>query len=218
MDHLSSSLLNTLTAQPLDRSAHGRKDPAWLLTQLNDIRAEFLVLNGHGIVTVNRIPLILSHVQYQDLVSFDDPLLLGLKKSNDIPVFSVNITGLDLEENLSVFSQVLIEQSMAKSSDDIEALSLREIAKEIDHDLASMYSYATLLNHWHLTTRFCSRCGSSLMTVEGGSAQQCSNESCAHIDYPRINPAVIMRITKGDKILLARQENWVENMLSLIHI
>jgi len=32
---------------------------------------------------------------------------------------------------------------------------VREITFEIDGDLASMYSYASILNHWHLTTRFC---------------------------------------------------------------
>ncbi len=203
MDHLNRSLLNTYSAQPLDRSAHGRKDPVWLATQLANTRSEFLVLDGHRVVSINRVPVILSHYQFHGLNSSVNPLLLGLKKTDNTPVYLVNIT--EPEEGLSAFSQ-----------DIIESFSLREITKEIDPEMASMYSYATLLNHWHLTTRFCTRCGSGLEIIEGGSAQKCTNESCGHIEYPRINPAVIMRVTKGDKILLARQDHWPESMYSVL--
>ena len=203
MDHLSRSLINTYTAQPLDRSTHGRKDPVWLATQLANIQSEFLVLDGHSVVSINRVPLILSHDQFHALNSLVNPVLLGLKKTDNTPVFLVNIT--EPEESLNALSQ-----------DVIESHSLREITSEIDPEIASMYSYATLLNHWHLTTRFCTRCGSGLEIIEGGSAQQCTNEACGHIEYPRINPAVIMRVTKDDKILLARQDHWPEHMYSVL--
>ena len=46
--------------------------------------------------------------------------------------------------------------------------------------------------------------------------QQCTNEACKHIEFPRINPAVIMRVTKGNKILLARQASWPEFKYSVL--
>ncbi len=235
MDHLHHSLLNTYTAQPLDRSAHGRKDPDWLATQLADTRSEYLILNGHGIVTINRAPLILSQDQFHALNASDkltnpvNPLLLGLKKTDNTPVFLVNTT--EPEEDLSALFQPIlnninslddidntevIDNAKAIENQSIERLSLREITREIDPEMASMYSYATVLNHWHITTRFCTRCGSALEIKEGGSVQQCTNESCSHIEYPRINPAVIMRVTKDNKILLARQANWPEYRYSVL--
>ena len=198
MDHLHRSLLNTYTAQPLDRSAHGRKDPAWLTTQLANTQSEYLFLNGHSIVTINRVPLILSHDQFHALDSSVNPLLLGLKKTDNTPVFLVNIR--EPKEGLSTLFQELIDNSESIDGETFESLSLWDITREIDPKMASMYSYAILLNHWHISTRFCTRCGSALEIKEGGSLQQCTNESCAHIEYPRINPAVIMRVTKGNKI------------------
>jgi NAD+ diphosphatase len=55
-----------------------------------------------------------------------------------------------------------------------------------------------------------------LVHKQGGLTQQCTNEECGHIEFPRINPAVIMRITNGDKILLARQESWPERRFSVL--
>ena len=86
MDHLHRSLLNTYTAQPLDRSAHGRKDPNWLTTQLDNTRSEYLILDGHRIVTINCVPLILSYYQFHDLKASSNlanpvnPSLQGLKR------------------------------------------------------------------------------------------------------------------------------------------
>jgi len=85
MDHLSRSLLNTYTAQPLDRSAHGRKDPDWLAAQIANVSSKYLILDGHAIVTVNRVPLILSHTQFQTLGLTRQSALLGINKADGIP-------------------------------------------------------------------------------------------------------------------------------------
>lgn len=204
MDHLSRSLLNTYTAQPLDRAAHGRKNPDWLAAQLANTQSRYLILDGHSVVTANRTPLILSHTQFQSLNITQQPALLGIQKTDDTPVFSVNIA------DPAMTLATLVNDSI------IESLSLREITREIDPEMASMYSYATLLNHWHISTRFCTRCGTALEIKEGGSMQQCTNESCGHIEFPRINPAVIMRVTKGNKILLARQASWPKFKYSVL--
>ncbi len=201
MDHLTRSLLNTYTAQPLDRSAHGRKNPDWLAAQLAHPAAEFLVLDDHSVVTSERTLLVLTQAQFQALDVSATPMLLGLKKTDGTPVFSVNIT-----EPASVLT----------TFPNIESPSLRTITRQIDPEVASMYSYATLLNHWHITTRFCTRCGTALEIKEGGSMQQCTNSACGHIEFPRINPAVIMRVTKGNKILLARQASWPEFKYSVL--
>lgn len=217
MDHLSRSLLNTYTAQPLDRSAHGRKDPDWLAAQLANTQSEYLVLDGHSVVTHNRAPVILSQAQFLALTVSVNPTLLGIKKTDGTPVFSVNLTNsaIALDALLNDSSDLMAKHEPQATST-IESLSLREITRRIDPEIASMYSYATLLNHWHITTRFCTRCGAALEIKEGGSMQQCTNESCGHIEFPRINPAVIMRVTRGNKILLARQASWPEHKYSVL--
>lgn len=222
MDHLSRSLLNTFTAQPLDRSAHGRKNSDWLTAQAANTKSYYVIFDGHSVVTVNRIPLVLSHVQFQTLDFADEPALLGLLKTHDAPVFMLNVTepadtlAVVLDGLSEIIDPISLSVTPLREPPVIESVSLREIARDIDHDLASLYSYASLLNHWHICTRFCTRCGSTLVKKEGGSMQQCSSESCAHIEFPRINPAVIMRVTMGNKILLARQANWPEHRYSVL--
>jgi NAD+ diphosphatase len=120
------------------------------------------------------------------------------------PIFKININ--DPETVLAP----LLNNPEFSDVNAFEAQTLREFTRYLDNDTASMYGYASILNHWHQTTRFCTRCGSGLAQKEGGVIQQCTNDDCRHIEFPRINSAVIMRVTHGDKILLARQETWPE--------
>ena len=205
MDHLSRSLLNTYTAQPLDRAAHLRKDADNLAQQYQHPDALFLVLDGHNVVMLGDQPLQLNQMQWQSLKLEHTPSLLGLRLRDNIPVFKVNI-----RELLSDLAALDIDPALLQSS------SLRDVTPKLDIDTAAMYSYALILNHWHITTRHCTRCGTLLRQGEGGSVQQCASDACGHIEFPRINPAVIMRVTCGEKILLARQASWPEHRYSVL--
>ena len=213
MDHLSRSLLNTFTAQPLDRVAHGRKDKDWLSAQASHRNARFLVLNKHNLMAYGQQPLILSLAQFQQLDVSEPTALLGVKDKGteqESPVFKINVNDPD-----TALAPLLNNPEFA-DIDAFEAHPLRGFVHCLDVDTASMYSYASILNHWHQTTRFCTRCGSGLVQREGGVIQQCSNDDCRHIEFPRINSAVIMRVTHGEKILLARQETWPEGRYSVL--
>ena len=58
-----------------------------------------------------------------------------------------------------------------------------------------------LLN-WRATHRFCGACGGALEEHPVEMARQCP--ACGHVDYPCIAPAVIVRVEKDGRILLAR--------------
>ncbi len=55
---------------------------------------------------------------------------------------------------------------------------------------------------WYADNRFCGRCGGSLSLHNTERALRCP--SCGNVIYPRINPAVIVGVTKGDSILITR--------------
>ena len=76
-------------------------------------------------------------------------------------------------------------------------------------DIAGAMPYSTaqrafqILN-WRRDYRFCPRCGTPLVRKDSPElAMRCP--SCRRDFYPRLNPAVIMRVVHGDKILLARR-------------
>ena len=55
---------------------------------------------------------------------------------------------------------------------------------------------------WYIDNRFCGRCAHSLEPSKEERALVCP--SCGNVVYPRINPAVIVGVIKGDKLLITR--------------
>lgn len=55
---------------------------------------------------------------------------------------------------------------------------------------------------WYSDNRFCGRCGHLLMPDDTERALRC--RECGNIVYPRINPAVIVGVTNGDRLLITR--------------
>ena len=76
-----------------------------------------------------------------------------------------------------------------------------------------------LVSCWHLWTwygrnRFCGRCAHPLVPDAAERALRC--EGCGLVVYPAIAPAVIVAITRGDSILLARSVRSTFRHYSLI--
>ena len=55
---------------------------------------------------------------------------------------------------------------------------------------------------WYADNRFCGKCGSPNGFHPAERALQCGR--CGHVVYPRINPAVIVGVIKGDCLLITR--------------
>lgn len=58
------------------------------------------------------------------------------------------------------------------------------------------------LYNWYRDNRFCGRCGSEMSHSDKERMMHC--EHCNNMVYPRINPAIIVAVTSGDRILLTR--------------
>ncbi len=61
---------------------------------------------------------------------------------------------------------------------------------------------AVHLLHWDETTQFCGCCGTKNEWSSESEAKLCP--ACGYESFPRVAPAVIVAVTKGDQILLAR--------------
>ena len=58
------------------------------------------------------------------------------------------------------------------------------------------------LAEWHVSSRFCGRCGGENIHDENERAMFCPE--CGKKVYPRIDPAVIVGVVKGDRLLITR--------------
>lgn len=96
-----------------------------------------------------------------------------------------------------------------------QLMPLRQILSRLDQTSFERISRALQLLEWQKNHRFCSHCGTATIRhVQGEFAQVCP--ACAYTAYPRVNPCVIVAITKGDTILLARSHRFSHAMFSLI--
>jgi len=95
-----------------------------------------------------------------------------------------------------------------------ELASLREVLPQQQAEQGCLVCMGKQLLHWRQQTRFCSACATPLQEKTGERARICPN--CQALYYPRINPAVIVSVHRGDKILLAHNRNFSGGIFSLV--
>jgi NAD+ diphosphatase len=91
---------------------------------------------------------------------------------------------------------------------------LRSLYGILDEDIFLLAGKAYQIINWDKNHQFCGRCGSHTENLEGERAKKCPK--CGFISYPVLSPAVITAIIKGNKILLAHNSGFKNNMYSLI--
>lgn len=79
---------------------------------------------------------------------------------------------------------------------------------------AELAATAKAVMGWHVTHRFCARCGAESQFAMGGWQRNCA--SCGGHHFPRTDPVVIMLITHGNSVLVGRSPGWPEGMYSLL--
>lgn len=99
---------------------------------------------------------------------------------------------------------------------DLRFEELRPLASELDADQAGLLAYARALTYWQRRHRHCGVCGAPTRPQRAGHVMRCSDERCATDFFPRIDPAIIVLVSDGDRALLGRQASWAEGRYSTI--
>ncbi|MCR5831244.1 MAG: NAD(+) diphosphatase [Lachnospiraceae bacterium] len=87
--------------------------------------------------------------------------------------------------------------------EEYEALSIRKVRdKARDKKLLFAAFTAYHLWKWYTDNRFCGKCAMPLVHDDRERALRCPR--CGNIIYPRINPAVIVGVINGDRLLITR--------------
>jgi NAD+ diphosphatase len=93
---------------------------------------------------------------------------------------------------------------------------LRTIASRLPADEAGVLGYARAMIAWRSRHCFCGNCGTATLPARGGHARVCSNPACRLETFPRIDPAIIVLVSDGDRALLGRQATWPPGRYSTI--
>lgn len=82
-----------------------------------------------------------------------------------------------------------------------EWVGLRSLWSRLDEQHFAIAGRANQLAHFARTHRFCGRCGTRTEHHPSERAIRCP--ACALVNYPRISPAIITLVRRGDEALLA---------------
>jgi len=93
-------------------------------------------------------------------------------------------------------------------------MELRQAAGEWAHADSTAFAQARALLHWQRRTRHCSVCGGKVEFRRAGYTARCTQ--CRTEHYPRVDPAVIVAVSDGARLLLGRQASWPANRYSVV--
>ena len=191
----------------LDRMSERRTDKDWLrtLTESADAvvlpiwRTRNLIVQQGQTPAAVRVSLMEISANLSDAVH---PIFLGFQ--DGIPHFAIDLSHLD--------DPLALPELSGKG----EFTDIRDAGLHLPRDDGGLLAYIKAIANWHHTHKFCGRCGSPSEPRDGGHMRECTNADCKAQHFPRTDPAVIMLVSSGDKIILARKKGWPEDRYSIL--
>jgi NAD+ diphosphatase len=196
---------NVLAGSYIDRAAHRRKDLVWLEQAANDPRSLFVpVWRAQNLLVQNDAGL------NAVLLERDDEMLVSLQPKTDSQVF------LGVFRDRACFAFSVDHEQQAPDSPVAQFQDIRMILGALPRDEAGLLAYARALITWRERHRFCGKCGSTTEPIQAGHAMRCTDAACNTQTFPRIDPAIIVLVTDGERALLGRQSAWRPGWYSTI--
>ncbi len=93
-------------------------------------------------------------------------------------------------------------------------MPLRSFFTFASERISTLSARAKGLLEWRNTQRYCSVCGSRLEDDPVQTARLCPK--CGHQFFPQIEPAVIVLVTDGDRLLLVRHSQRIQDIYACI--
>jgi NAD+ diphosphatase len=86
--------------------------------------------------------------------------------------------------------------------------------QQLDDRLLTLSGLARQVLHWRDRSRICPACGGTPQAIAGSFGARCP--ACGREYYPRIHPAVIVHITRGEEFLMVRKAEWPAGQYGLV--
>ncbi len=199
MDHTGP---NFFSGPYIDRRAEAREEAGWLEAAVADPATLYMVGKGTSqLVRMQpepRIELLTCGHPIVREARAEELVLLGWFRG-------VRCVLIQLEADRSV---ALPEGATFEE--------LRPLSPMLRGDEAGLLAYARALAIWRSRQRFCGVCGFSTVPERAGHVIRCTNEVCRHEFFPRLDPAIIVLVTDGERALLGRQATWPARRYSTI--
>lgn len=93
-------------------------------------------------------------------------------------------------------------------------IGLRQLFMQAGEQVIRAAGTANQLVEWSRNHRYCGRCGQTMEDKRDERAKICPG--CAFVNYPRLSPAVIVAVVRGDRILLAHSHRFPAKFYSVL--
>ena len=90
--------------------------------------------------------------------------------------------------------------------DDFGLVGLRELLGRVEEEHFYLAGRAIQILDWDRSTRYCGGCGEPTRVRNEDRSKFCDH--CRIPVYPRLSPSIIVLVSRGDRILLARNAAW----------
>jgi NAD+ diphosphatase len=95
-------------------------------------------------------------------------------------------------------------------------VGLRRIGPMLDRFDGGLLAYARAMTRWHQQNTYCGACGAKTVMLEAGFLRRCTDAECGQQHFPRTDPAIIVAVTHGERVLLGRQAKWDATWYSVL--
>ena len=210
MTTILASRPNAYSGSPLDRAGHLRDDTDWITARLTDPGSLFVpVWRARTLFTgLDAAAPGGPQPRATFLAQADAAALRAPGSPPDAPLGDT-WAFLGLLAGRAVFTL-----DISATEDPAPLLSpthgrfedLRALAGLLTAHDASVLAHARGLMHWRVRHRFCGVCGGTCAPRSAGHALVCSQ--CGTQHFPRTDPAVIMLVHRGDRVLLGHSQRF----------
>ncbi len=191
---------NVFAGAFVDRWGHRREDRDWLKKAIESDDSCFVPVWGDKCLASGEPfhTILLDRHDVGD--KLQDQVVVFLGKFRDKPAFAFGMS----------------ETSDAPYQDIGEFHDLRYLGSVLPAEEANLVAHARALVLWHRMQKYCGFCGSPSRADSGGNSRICVDPECATVLFPRVDPAIIVLVRRGDRCLLGRQPSWPEGRYSTI--
>lgn len=194
---------NFFSGPYIDRRAERREDADWARAALEDPQTIFLLGSGTRH---------LVYTQPEPRIAFLDHAVASVAAAADQS--RLVLLGWFREQRcvlVEVGDEAQLELPQLATFEE-----LRPLSPLLAGDEAGLLAYARALSIWRARQRYCGACGAPTIPVRAGHCMRCSKEGCAQEYFPRLDPAIIVLVTDGERALLGRQATWPPGRYSTI--
>ena len=194
---------NVFAGPYLDRAAHLRKDAGFVASALADPGSLL-------------VPLWQARNLLQRAGHARSAALVEVRHSLRAEVPDGELVLLGLFRGRACFAADLAAEPAPGLPPDTGFEDLRVAGGLLPQDEAGLLAYARAMVLWRRRHRHCGSCGAPARSESAGHVMKCTDPACGAEQFPRLDPAIIVLVTDGERALLGRQAAWPAGRYSTI--